>query len=175
MPRRIFTSCLLQEIRSWLNKPRKKAERTASTDVPSAPPPCSATTLSVGGKRTPSVGRNATSSAWRNMPHISPSATRAAAYLANRAAHCCFFDHMSKCVYTGARVFVEEYQAIGVADIHAMGDDNETIIINFNPRSFTYTGNKGCATHVVEIGRGYWHVDKGILIVPRENLIGELR
>lgn len=78
---------------------------------------------------------------------------------------------MARCVKTGAKVHFQDYGCVAHADLFEVGD---TMIINlggefFGAASFDWRDRHN-PTHILEIGDGYFHKEKGIAVVPREAL-----
>lgn len=70
---------------------------------------------------------------------------------------------MSKCIKTGARVFIEEYSASVASDIH---EANGATIIRFNPHSFVFNADPKHCDVKIELGDGYFDRDDGIIVNP---------
>ncbi len=70
---------------------------------------------------------------------------------------------MSRCIKTGAKVFINEYGATIQSDIH---EADGCIVINFNPQSWQNNGDRSTSTHHITIGNGYINRDKGIIVNP---------
>ena len=73
---------------------------------------------------------------------------------------------MATCVKTGIDVYINEYQATVRADLH---DADGVRVVNFNPNSFKYNpdlNNQEYPYIWLEIGSGYFHKDKGIIVNP---------
>lgn len=75
------------------------------------------------------------------------------------------------CVYTGACVFLHEYNAYVIGDLF---DDGVTCVVQWVPRSFTYERPRK-VTHTVIIGDGYHNTDRGFTVVPSMQCDGERR
>lgn len=74
------------------------------------------------------------------------------------------------CVYTGARVYFEDYGFTVAADLFKCGDQ---ILIQWMPASQTYS-DEG-ATHRVWVNGGYHHITRGVTVVPLDHITGEFR
>lgn len=76
---------------------------------------------------------------------------------------------MSKCIKTGARIYLEEYGALHAADLHVIEDAGILIVrFNTNPICFNRIG----ATHSLLIDDGYLERsgEHGTIVVPIEYL-----
>jgi hypothetical protein len=77
------------------------------------------------------------------------------------------------CIYTGARVFFQDYDFIVPADLYEVGD---TIIIRWNPQGKEYTNvtNESSSTHDVWIVHGWHREDIGVTVIKKEYIRGQL-
>lgn len=78
------------------------------------------------------------------------------------------------CVYTGARVFFENYGMVVAADLFVVGD---CVIIRWMPNSKRFPADEGDVenTHQVRDLRGCWHrEDIGVTVVPANMISGSM-
>lgn len=88
---------------------------------------------------------------------------------------------MSRCVYTGALVFLSDYGACVRGDVFQLSDGQSILIQWGSPgpnceNALDYSqALRAEATHTAIIAGGYHHKQRGITIVPHYNFRGKLR
>lgn len=76
---------------------------------------------------------------------------------------------MAKCIKAGCTVWIEEYNATVCADLHRLSDDDQdVIIVKFNPNSWSHDGSVERDCEVI-IGAGYFESSNGLIVVPKSN------
>ncbi len=78
------------------------------------------------------------------------------------------------CIKTGAVVLFTEYNAIVRCDIFKIGDcyliqagQPGKVVLKYNPLPYDLAQ----VTHHLTIGtKGYWHSDRGVAVVPKDQL-----